>query len=218
MSSLDEIPTTERPPAHARPSDVVGRIRSYRPSRRAVLRGLVIGAAAAALVPLDWYLARRGAAAAPESTSEHTGCAPSAYDEDANNWPEGDEAVCYGGWRRGSYPCEDGYHREGAHSAGGERFVSTRLTSSCRGKNAWRWKGYRCSDAMTTTTFDDGTEYNATTIAACALPAGVVADEPEDDAEGGSTSPAGGSGSGRPDGGDSSAPRDGGGLLPLLGG
>lgn len=211
MNPLDEIPSAQRPPAHARPSDVVARIRSYRPGRRAVLRGLVIGAAAAALVPLDWYLTRRGAAAAPGSTSEHTGCAPSSYDEDANNWPEGGDAVCYGGWRRGSYPCEDGYHREGAHESDGERFVSTRLTSSCRGKNAWRWKGYRCSDAMTTTTFEDGTEYNATTIAACALPAGVFADEPADDA--GSD---GSSGSGS-DGGEGSTPRRGG-LLPLLGG
>lgn len=223
MSALDEIPTTERPPAHARPSDVVARIRSYRPSRRTVLRGLVIGAAAAALVPLDWYLTRRGAAAAPESTSEHTGCAPSTYDEDANNWPHGGEAVCYGGWRRGSYPCEGGYHREGAHASDGERFVSTRLTSSCRGKNAWRWKGFRCSDAMTTTTFEDGTEYNATTIAACALPEGVVADEPDAERGNGSSSdstPGGsssGDASGDDAGGDPSTPRRGG-LLPLLGG
>ena len=27
---------------------------------------------------------------------------------------------------------------------------STRLANDCEGRNAWRWKGYRCSDAMTT--------------------------------------------------------------------
>ena len=48
-------------------------------------------------------------------------------------------------------------------------YESTRLTTNCHGRNAWRWKGFRCSDAVTTATFDDGTEYTGVTIAACAL-------------------------------------------------
>jgi hypothetical protein len=173
--SLDDIPTTAAVPAAARPSDVVARIRSYRPSRRTVLRGLLIAAAASALVPLDWYLSRREAAAAapsdggPDDRSEHTTCQPESYREEANNWWSGSPAVCYGGWRRGSYPCADGYHREGSFAARGESYTSTRMTTNCHGRNAWRWNGFRCSDALTTVTFEDGTEYNAVTIAACAI-------------------------------------------------
>lgn len=178
MTGLDQIPTTAAPAADARPSEIVARIRSLRPSRRAVLRGLVIGAAAAALVPLDWFLTRRSAVAAPDDRSEHLTCSPESYTEESNNWWEGGAAVCYGGWRRGSYPCSGGYHVEGEHGDRGETFVSTRLTSSCHGRNAWRWNGYRCSDAMTRATFDDGTEYAATTIAACLIDPAAAAEAP----------------------------------------
>ncbi|MDN5748330.1 MAG: hypothetical protein L0H64_07465 [Pseudonocardia sp.] len=176
MSKLDDIPTAVDAPVDARPSAVVARIRAIRPSRRTVLRGLVIAAAAAALVPLDWYLLRREAAAQEaegDDKSEHTSCQPENYREEANNWPSTGPAVCYGGWRRGGYPCADGYHREGAYSDGVDSFESTRVTTSCHGRNAWRWNGYRCSDAMTTATFADGTEYNGISIAACALPEGA---------------------------------------------
>jgi hypothetical protein len=182
MSRLDEIPTAFEPPADARPSGVVARIRSIRPSRRAVLRGLVIGAAAAALVPLDWYLARRQASAQEseggDDKSEHLGCAPESYVEESNNWPAGGAAVCYGGWRRGAYPCAEGYHREGTYVQDGDVYESTRLTTNCHGKNAWRWHGHRCSDAVTYATFSDGTEYNGLTIAACRL---TEDGEPADD-------------------------------------
>ncbi|MHA6793384.1 hypothetical protein ACVGVM_07650 [Pseudonocardia bannensis] len=177
MTRLDDIPTTVNPPKHARPSEMVARIRSYRPSRRTVVRGLVIAAAASTLVPLDWWLTRRGATAAPDRNtsgddrSEHGACAPDNYDEVSNNWWTGGPAVCYGGWRRGSYPCSSGYHREGSHSSEGETYTSTRLTTNCHGRNAWRWRGYRCSDAVTTATFADGSEYTSLTIAACELPA-----------------------------------------------
>ncbi len=170
---LDDIPTASRRPAHARPSAVVERIRALRPSRRTVLRALLLGAAAAALVPLDWYLTRREAGAAPsadgDDKSEFTTCAPENYDEEANNWPSGGRAVCYGGWRRGSRPCSGGWHREGRFDDGGDTADSTRVTTSCHGRNAWRWNGFRCSDAVTTVTYADGTEYSGLTIAACAL-------------------------------------------------
>ncbi|MGI9001778.1 MAG: hypothetical protein ACR2GH_08915 [Pseudonocardia sp.] len=176
MTRLDEIPATFEPPADARPSEVVARIRAIRPDRRAVFRGLVIGAAATALVPLDWYLTRREASAQPDDSagddkSEHLTCEPESYEEQANNWPASGPAVCVGGYRRGSFPCTDGYHREGSYEANGEQFESTRLTTNCEGKNAWRWNGYRCSDAMTTTIFTDGTHYRGVTVAACELPA-----------------------------------------------
>ncbi|HVL86258.1 MAG TPA: hypothetical protein VM367_18480 [Pseudonocardia sp.] len=176
---LDAVPTTEAAPADARPSDVVARLRALRPNRRVVLRGLVVAATAAALVPLDWYLNRREAAAAPDDRSEHETCAPAQYREEANNWWSGGPAVCYGGWRRGSYPCSDGFHREGRFDGRGETYTSTRLTTNCRGKNAWRWNGYRCSDAVTTATFADGTEYTAVTIAACEV-GGAPAPVPTD--------------------------------------
>jgi hypothetical protein len=171
---LDDIPRTSAPPPDALPSAVVARLRSIRPSRRAVLRGLVVGAAAAALVPLDWYLDRRTAAAGPASANraEHTGCAPASYAEEANNWPSDGPAVCYGGWRRGGYPCASGYHREGVYEIDGEEMESTRLSAECEGRNAWRWKGYRCSDAITDVVFASGDTYTGITIAACRLPEG----------------------------------------------
>lgn len=170
--NLDDIPRTSTPPPDARPSTVAAALRAIRPSRRAVLRGLVIGAAAAALVPLDWYLERRTAAAEPGSANraEHSGCAPTSYDANPNNWPFEGPAVCYGGWRRGSYPCSGGYHREGYFEVDGEEMDSTRLATECEGRNAWRWKGYRCSDAITDVVFASGDTYTGITIAACRLP------------------------------------------------
>lgn len=175
MSGFDDIPSAATPPSGAAPSAVVARIRAIRPSRRAVLRALVIGAAAAALVPFDWYLSRRAAAAPaegeqPDNRSEHLECAPRHYDEEDNNWPSDGLAVCYGGWRRGGYPCSDGYHLEGRHEHDGEQLESTRLATNCHGRNAWRWNGYRCSDAITDVTYSDGTTYHGVTIAVCRLP------------------------------------------------
>ena len=185
MTELDRIPTTTAPPPQARPSAVVAHLRGYRPNRRTVLRALVLGAAAATLVPLDWALSRREAGAAPSNKAEYGTCKPAVYDQEANNWWEGGEAVCYGGWKRGSYPCADGYHREGVYSDRGVEYHSTRLTTNCHGRNAWRWKGYRCSDAVTTATFEDGSEYTGVTIAACTLTAQELAnplpEEPDDE-------------------------------------
>ena len=185
MNELDSIPTVSAPPPQAQPSAVVARLRGYRPNRRTVLRALVLGAAAATLVPLDWYLSRREAGAATSDKSEYGTCKPASYDQEANNWREGGEAVCYGGWKRGSYPCEDGYHREGTFADAGVEYQSTRLTTNCHGRNAWRWKGYRCSDAVTTATFDDGSEYTGVTIAACTLTQqeldNPLPEEPDDD-------------------------------------
>ena len=185
MNAIRDIPSTSAAPERPRPSAVVARLRGYRPSRRTVLRALVLGVAATTLVPLDWYLSRRQASAESSNRSEYGTCKPAAYDQEANNWWEGGEAVCFGGWRRGSYPCEGGYHREGTFSDRGVEFKSTRLTTNCHGRNAWRWKSVRCSDAFTTATYDDGTEYTGITISACALTqqelANPIPEEPDDE-------------------------------------
>jgi hypothetical protein len=185
MTALEAIPTTSEAPAQARPSAVVARLRGYRPNRRTVLRALFVGAAAATLVPFDWYFTRREAsAAAAGNKSEYGTCKPASYDEEANNWHEGGEAVCYGGWKRGSFPCDAGYHREGTYSDAGVDYESTRLATNCHGRNAWRWKSYRCSDAVTTGTFPDGSDYTGVTIAACTLTQQEIAhpipEEPDD--------------------------------------
>ena len=57
--------------------------RSLRPSRRVILRGMLIGAAAAALVPLDWFLTRR-AMALPLQEQRSTRPAPSTSCEPAD--------------------------------------------------------------------------------------------------------------------------------------
>ncbi|MCX6467487.1 MAG: hypothetical protein NTW05_28480 [Pseudonocardiales bacterium] len=209
---FDDIPAAATPPADARPSAVVERLRALRPSRRTVLRGLLLGAAAAALVPLDWYLTRREAVAAPADggdRSEFTSCRPENYDEERNNWPSGGPAVCYGGWRRGGFPCEGGYHREGRYDDGGDTAESTRSATSCYGRNAWRWNGYRCSDALTTVTYRDGTEYNGVTIAACVVEAGDTGGGDGDD--GGGNDSRGGDSGGDDSGRDDSGRGDGGG-------
>jgi len=184
MTGLENIPTTTEPPPEARPSAIVARLRGYRPSRRTVLRAIVLGAAAATLVPLDWYLTRREAVAATGNKSEYGTCKPASYDEEANNWPASSVAVCYGGWKRGTFPCEDGYHREGTYTDQGVDYESTRLATNCHGRNAWRWKNYRCSDAVTTGTFPDGSDYTGVTIAACTLTqeelAHPIPEEPDD--------------------------------------
>ncbi len=167
---LDDIPLTSSPAAQAEPSPVVGWIRAHRPSRRTIIKGLLVAAAAATPVPLDWLLTRRAAAAAGP-TGEYGDCAPTNYDEQRSNWwqEESPGAICYGGWRRGGLPCENGYHREGRFDSRGETYTSTRMTVTCEGRNAWRWQGYRCSDALTETTFDDGDVYEGITISACQL-------------------------------------------------
>ena len=64
-------------------------------------------------------------------------------------------------------------------------YESTRLTTNCHGRNAWRWNGHRCSDAITTAVFDDGSEYTGVTIAACALTSQEISnpipEEPDDE-------------------------------------
>ncbi|MDN5916344.1 MAG: hypothetical protein L0I76_14785 [Pseudonocardia sp.] len=184
MTRLDDIPTTSEPGPDARPSGVVAQIRAMRPSRRIVVRSLVVAAAAGALVPFDWLISKQRASASggvedqdleKGATSEFKNCAPESYDAESNNWwtASSPTAVCFGGWRRGSFPCDDtGYHREGRYSSNGETYHSTRIANDCEGRNAWRWKGYRCSDAWTVASFSDGAEYSAVTIAACTLPEG----------------------------------------------
>lgn len=171
MTLLSEIPAAFERPDDAPPSAVVARVRAIRPSRRAVVRALVISATTAALVPLDWFLARREAAAntGVSDRSEFMTCQPASYDEEAPNWPRGGPAVCMGGWKRGDFPCSDGFHREGRYTGEGVVFESTRLATNCEGRNAWRWNGYRCSDATTTVTYPDGEEYYGITIAACVI-------------------------------------------------
>jgi hypothetical protein len=166
---LTDIPSTDVAGEDATPSPIVARIRQVRPSRRTVLKGLLVAAAAAALVPLDWVLTRRPASAGP--TSEFSSCQPRSYQKEANNWWKEDSpgAICWGGWRRGSFPCVEGFHREGTYKGRGETYTSTRMSNECGGKNAWRWNGYRCSDALTETVFDDGDTYKALTISGCAL-------------------------------------------------
>ncbi|MCG5212087.1 hypothetical protein [Streptosporangium sp. KLBMP 9127] len=178
----DTIPTMDAPPLGAVPSRVRTVIGDSPVARRTLLKGLVVSAVAATLVPFDWVFSRR-AARADGPTSEWT--APNCrdaysegYTEMRANWGPG-PAVCYGGWRVGDYPCnEDQRHFEGSRSSsdGEEMFSAYRIDSACgetSTRNAWRWSNagntYRCSDAVTTVTWTDGSEYTDITIAMCRL-------------------------------------------------
>ncbi|MEU5670076.1 hypothetical protein ACGF3C_23915 [Micromonospora sp. NPDC047762] len=120
---------------------------------------------ASTLVPLDWAINKRAAFAGP--TSEHTSC-PWDYTPSSANWWSG-TGQCTGGWRRGSWPCASKYHFEGFRSYSDEGYTSNRVTTYCSSRNAWRWNGYRCSDAMTTTVWNSGERHYDLTIAQCAV-------------------------------------------------
>ncbi|PZG55518.1 hypothetical protein C1I98_03185 [Spongiactinospora gelatinilytica] len=152
-------------------------------SRATLLRGLAVAALAATLAPFDWYLTRRAARASRGPSSEWTSgdckdAYPDGYSASDANWFSG-PAACYGGWRIGSYPCNDAnWHFEGsrADSDVGEEYTAHRTDSFCGSRDtrtAWRWTSgddlYRCSDAMTTVTWRDGTRYRGLTIAMCEL-------------------------------------------------
>ncbi|WP_214413093.1 hypothetical protein [Sphaerisporangium fuscum] len=180
---LDSIPSMDRPPAGAAPSRVRELITVMPVSRRGLLKGLAISAMTAALVPFDWFVSRR-AAHAVGPTSEWTGADckdsyPGGYEQERANWWAG-PAVCYGGWRIGSYPCNtNNRHFEGerVHKNGEEVYKAYRIDTACgegdKTRNAWRWTYgggvYRCSDAWTKVTWADGTYHSDLTVAMCKL-------------------------------------------------
>lgn len=152
--NLDLIPRADRPPADAVPSDLAARLRTVRPSRRTLLAALLSAALAGVLTPFDWVLARREAHARSDPPTTHPRC-PRDYDPTPSNWWSG-PAMCVGGWRIGPWPCDDGFHFEGRREYGDERYEAYRTSDNCWGRNAWLWGGYRCSDAITETTWVSG--------------------------------------------------------------
>ncbi|MDX3104764.1 hypothetical protein [Nonomuraea angiospora] len=174
---LDQIPSLHDAPHEVAPSRVRSAIALTPTARRTVLKGLFVAISTAALVPFEWALSRRAAnAVGPTSEWTATNCRdgyPNGYGEQANNWWTGGYSTCFGGWRRGSYPCNSNQrHFEGFRSYSDEGYTSNRVTT-CSGRNAWRWTAggslYRCSDANTTTVWNSGERYTALTIAKCAL-------------------------------------------------
>lgn len=171
---FDLIPSLTERPADAAPTQL--RVDGEPPARRTVLRALTLGALTATLVPFDWVLAKRSAAAGGPTT-EHTTCTPidPDYDAQANNWPGGGVAACIGGRRRGKHGCSSAdYHRQGYYTAGGFRYSSYRTDDYCAGRNAWRWRTgsyyFRCSDAITTAYTDHGNvDWRGLTVARCSL-------------------------------------------------
>lgn len=174
---LDQIPSLHDKPEEFTPSQVRSSIANMPAARRTVLKGMLVAAGAAALVPLDWALSRRAArAAGPTSEWTASNCRdgyPNGYGEGSNNWWVDGKKVCFGGWRMGSYPCNSNKrHFEGWRGYHDEGYTSNRVTT-CANRNAWRWTSggglYRCSDARTTTVWNDGQRYTALTIAMCRL-------------------------------------------------
>ncbi|MFF5205634.1 hypothetical protein [Streptosporangium sp. NPDC000396] len=170
---LDLIPSTEAAPADATPSLVRRLIPNPPVSRRTLVKGLVVSAIAATVVPFEWFLSRRAANAGPTSEWTASNCSdgyPGGYGEGYNNWWSDGRAVCFGGWRMGSYPCSGGFHFEGWRGYDDEGYTSSRVTT-CSGRNAWRWTAYstlyRCSDANTFVRWNDGDSYTGLTIAMC---------------------------------------------------
>jgi hypothetical protein len=177
---FDLIPSMETASADAAPSRVRELIPNPPAARRTLFKGLAVAAISATLVPFEWALSRRAARAAGAPTSEWTDphCADYGvnYTPDSCNWWAGDPAQCYGGWRRGGKPCNaDNRHFDGhweyTHTGIWESVWSQRITTSCNGKNAWRWSApsgntFRCSDAWTHVYWTDN-DYADVTVAVC---------------------------------------------------
>lgn len=141
-------------------STVLADLKSARPNRRGVLKGvalsgLTVGATALSVGP--------GASPAAAETSP-TGLAGWDRNDcsDAYRYGYGEQrdnsgnyvnlkGACFGGSHIGSNYCDaQGWHR--ADSEGTKTFRP--VTGSCAGKNSWRWTvdgvTYRCSDGRTT--------------------------------------------------------------------
>ncbi|WP_166353467.1 hypothetical protein [Phytoactinopolyspora limicola] len=154
---IAEITSFDQAPTDAEPTKIRPRKTSTSSmSRRAVVKALAVGAVAATLVPLDWALARREAAAAgPTSSWNHPRCGDyMSYTTEANNWPSSGYRACYGGSLRGTFPCNSNkFHFEGWKQQGSTSKHYSYRVATCKGKNAWRWTTqgnvYRCSDART---------------------------------------------------------------------
>ena len=179
---VELIPALDEPPGDHFAASRIGSIIADPPTRRrTVLRIMIAGALASTLVPFEWIVSRTKAFAVGP-TSEFTGGScnppyPNGYTEQANNWWSSGTARCFGGWRRGSYPCNNGsygFHFEGSRYYSDEGYTSYRIASACGSssagyKNAWRWSSgtYRCSDATTTTVWNSGERYTDLTVAMC---------------------------------------------------
>ena len=181
---FDIIPAMETAPADAPASRVRELVPNPPAVRRSVLKGVAVAALSATLVPFDWVFSRRPALAAacagdPAPTCEWTSptCADyTSYTPTASNWWAGDPAQCHGGWRRGGKPCNaDNRHFDGhweyTHTGIWESVYAQRITTSCQGRNAWRWSApsgntFRCSDAWTQVYWTDNS-YSGLTIAVC---------------------------------------------------
>lgn len=152
--SLDDIPTTlEANQAGATRSSLVARIKRSSVTRRGVLRAAGVAGALAALNAVSWLSpsARRALAA----DTEH------GWDDckEIGNYTPVSGTQCFGtsGGNISQIFCRCGLHTYGKwHRSGSSSWYYNGIPreswwkmTTCAGKNAWIWSGYRCSDGNT---------------------------------------------------------------------
>ncbi|MCK2238376.1 MULTISPECIES: hypothetical protein [unclassified Crossiella] len=129
-------------------------------SRRGVLRGVALSALTLGTLSLTWGNRSAQAETGPGGLEgwDRNDCKdayPQGYQEDKDTGGQFRNAAgaCFGGEFRSSEYCANGWHRSGTFGAE----VYATVSSSCSGKNAWKWRTpdgrvYRCSDGNLTVT------------------------------------------------------------------
>lgn len=166
--TLDSIPNHDDAPSGAGRTNVLKDL-NQTSGRRAVLRGMALGAATLGAVALNWSTGLGARKAQAESGPyglqgwDRNDCLdayPSGYNEvpDTNGYYMGTYAACFGGSWRGSNYCDAGWHKYGTWYYGdirGDHVPTSSYCGTSSVKNAWRWTTpdgiwYRCSDGFST--------------------------------------------------------------------
>lgn len=158
---FDSIPDSDAV-GTGEPSAALRDLRSTRPGRRGVLKGITLSGLTVGATALSVGAGTSRAAAETSPTGltgwDRNDCAdayPRGYQEmrDTSGEYVGARGACFGGSYVGSDFCDaQGWHR--SDSQGNRTFRP--VSGSCSGKNSWRWTvdgvTYRCSDGRTTET------------------------------------------------------------------
>ncbi|MBP2474638.1 hypothetical protein JOF53_003510 [Crossiella equi] len=156
---LDTIPDAGQAPPGAEPTRGLSALRQPA-TRRGVLRGITLSALTVGGLSLTWRPRAARAETGPGGLPgwDRNDCRdayPRGYPEspDTGGAYAGQPGACFGGNFRSSEYCRYGWHR--GDSTGDIQY--TTVSSSCSGKNAWKWttpdgRVYRCSDGTTTIT------------------------------------------------------------------
>ena len=169
--TLEQIPDADVASPGAASTTMLTDLKATRTRRRAVLRGVALGAMTLGATALDWSGLFTGRAARAETSpgglwgwdrNDCTDAYPSGYNEapDTGGAFAGTYAACFGGMARGNHFCSgSGWFKDGVFKEGKLRDITATYVPAyrCGGppRNAWKWTTpdgivYRCSDGYKT--------------------------------------------------------------------